>query len=53
MFADSVQKKVRQMTYREHYHHGKGEAQMIREQAHSGIVLLQTSDQRLGAHRSF
>ena len=28
------------MTYKEHYHYGKDESQMAREQAHSGMIKL-------------
>lgn len=35
-FTDILQKKLRQMAYKEHYHHGKDASQMLREQAHSG-----------------
>ena len=31
------------MSYKEHYHHGKNTAQMLREQAHSGKVTVSPS----------
>ncbi len=38
--ADYAQKKIRHMVYRDHYHKGKDELQMTREQSHVGTLPL-------------